>query len=380
MPSPLGTMFTLLIGPTIAAPAPSPLMEVLDEVEVTHTDSQPSAFQMSFLVGRSGPSELIDHALLQLPLLAPFFRVVMIVTLGGIPRVLFDGVIKHVELNPSPQAGESRVRVTGEDLSAVMAVEDKSVEHPAQDETVIANKIILAYARYGLIPTVIPPLMIDPPIPTERTPVQQGTDLAYLNEMADRHGYVFYVLPGPAPMTSTAYWGPPKLLDIPQRAITANMGSHSNATIASVRNDPESPEVIDDEVQDRLTNQTVPVRTFAPIRPPLALLPTWLMLGPNIRKAKLRSSGLNVMQAYARAQARTNAAADSVTVSGELDSDQYGDLLRARGIVGVRGAGFSYDGWFYVKSVTHRIKKGSYNQSFTLTREGTGSTTPVVVP
>jgi hypothetical protein len=373
-------MFTLLIGPTIAVPAPKPLMEVLDEVEVTHTDDKPSAFDMTFLVGRSGPAELLDHALLQLPTLQPLFRVVMIVTLGGIPRVLFDGVIKHIELNPSQQAGESRVRVKGEDLSAVMAAEDRSVEHPAQDETVIANKIILSYAPWGLIPVVIPPIMIDPPIPTERTPVQQGTDLAYLNDMADRHGYVFYVLPGPAPMTSTAYWGPPKLLDIPQRAITVNMGSHSNATISSVQNDPESPEVIDDEVQDRLTNQTVPVRTFAPIRPPLALFPTWLTLGPNIRKAKLRTSGLSVMQAYARAQARTNAAADSVTVTGELDSDQYGDLLTARGIVGVRGAGFSYDGWFYVKSVTHRLRKGSYNQSFTLTREGVGSTTPVVVP
>ncbi len=380
MPNPLGTMLTLLMGPTIAVPAPMPLIEVLDEVEVTHSDDRPSAFQMSFLVGRSGPVELLDYALLQLPMLQPFYRVVMVVTLGGIPRVLFDGVIKHIELNPSQQAGESRVRVTGEDLTAVMAIEDKSVEHPAQDETVIANKIILTYSQYGLIPTVVPPVMIDPPIPTERTPVQQGTDLAYLNEMADRHGYVFYVLPGPAPMVSTAYWGPPKLLDVPQRAITVNMGAHSNATISSIRNDPERPEMIDDEVQDRLTNQTVPVRTFAPIRPPLALFPSWLTLGANVRKSRLRTSGLNTMQAYARAQARTNATADTVSVSGELDSDQYGDLLRSRGIVGVRGAGFSYDGFFYVKSVTHRIKKGSYSQSFTLTREGTGSTTPVVVP
>lgn len=380
MISPLGTMVQLFIGPTIAVPAPPPLMEVLDEIEVTHRDDQPSAFQMSFLVGRSGPLEMLDYSLMTLPMLRPFHRVVILVTLGGIPRVLFDGVIKHIELNPSQQPGESRIRVTGEDLTAVMALEDKSIEHPAQDETIIANKIILSYATYGLIPMVIPPLMIDPPIVTERTPVQQGTDLDYLVEMAQRHAYVFYILPGPVPLVSTAYWGPPKLVDIPQRAISVNMGPHSNATISSVRNDAETPEVVEDEVQDRISNKTMPVQTFAPIRPPLALFPSWLTQGSNVRKTRLRKSGLNVMQAYARAQARTNAAADTVTVTGELDSDQYGDLLSSRGIVGVRGAGFSYDGWFYVKSVTHRIKRGSYNQAFTLTREGTGSTTPVVVP
>ncbi len=376
----LGTTVQLMIGPTVAVPAPLPLMEALDEIEVTHRDDQPSAFQMSFLAGRSGPAELLDYALMSLPMLRPFFRVVILATLGGIPRVLFDGVIKHVELNPSQQPGASRIRITGQDLTAVMDLEDKSVEHPAQDETIIANKIIASYPTYGLIPMVIPPVMIDPPILIERTPVQQGTDFRYLIDMAERHGYVFYILPGPAPMVNTAYWGPPKLLDIPQRAITIGMGSHSNATISAIRNDVESAEVVQDEVQDRITNETMPVQTFAPTRPPLSLFPSWMTQGSNIRKTRLRKSGLNTMQAYARAQAQTNAAADTVTVTGELDAAQYGDLLRSRGIVGVRGAGFSYDGWFYVKSVTHKIKKGSYNQSFTLTRDGTGSTTPVVVP
>jgi hypothetical protein len=380
MLSPLGTLLSLMVGPTIAVPAPPPLLELLDEVEVTHRDDGPSGFQITFLAGRSGPMDLLDYSLFALPLLKPFNRVVMVVTLGGIPRVLMDGVITHIELTPSATPGDSKIRVTGEDPTAAMNLEEKSVEHPAQDETVIANKIILSYAQYGLIPMVIPPVVIDPPIVTDRTPVQQGTDLQYLNEMAERHGYVFYVTPGPAPMTSTAYWGPPKLVDIPQRAISVNMGAHTNATIGSVRNDSQNPETVEGQVQDRFSGSTIPIATFAPVRPPLAALPSWLTQMPNVRKTKLRETGLNAMQAFARAQGRTNAAADSVTVSGELDSDRYGDLLRARGIVGVRGAGWSYDGLFYVKSVTHQISRGNYQQSFTLTREGIGSTTPVVVP
>jgi hypothetical protein len=48
--------------------------------------------------------------------------------------------------------------------------------------------------------------------------------------------------------------------------------------------------------------------------------------------------------------------------------------------VGVRGAGYCFDGLYYVKSVTHRIKRGEYKQNFTLTRNGLVSTVPTVSP
>ena len=44
----------------------------------------------------------------------------------------------------------------------------------------------------------------------------------------------------------------------------------------------------------------------------------------------------------------------------------------------MRGAGSAYDGLYYVKSVTHNIKRGEYKQSFTLTRNGLISTLPRV--
>ena len=66
---------------------------------------------------------------------------------------------------------------------------------------------------------------------------------------------------------------------------------------------------------------------------------------------------------------------DSVSSSGELDIVGYGDILRARSTVFVRGAGLTNDGIYYVKSVTHSIKPGQfYKQSFELTREGLGTT------
>ena len=80
-----------------------------------------------------------------------------------------------------------------------------------------------------------------------------------------------------------------------------------------------------------------------------------------------------------RAAAELNRSVDDgVTATGELDGVRYGHVLRARGLVGVRGVGDTYGGLYYVKSVTHRIRPGSYKQSFTLTRDGTGATLPLL--
>jgi hypothetical protein len=227
---------------------------------------------------------------------------------------------------------------------------------------------------------VIPPLVIDPPIPIERIPVQQETDLQFLNDMAKRYGYVFYIIPGPVPFTNTAYWGPPVRVGVPQSALTVNMGPQTNVRSFNVRYNAMDPTLVEGQIQDRLTNQSFPVQTFASLRPPLAAFPAWLVNQPNVRRKQFREGGLNVMEAYARAQGQTDASIDAVVAEGSLDADRYGTLLQPRALVGVRGAGYSYDGWWYVKQVTHVIQVGSYQQQFTLTREGVGSTTPVVIP
>ena len=65
--------------------------------------------------------------------------------------------------------------------------------------------------------------------------------------------------------------------------------------------------------------------------------------------------------------------------SSEIVSSIH-SVLRARRLVGVRGAGTTFDGFYWVKQVTHTIKSGSYTQGFKLSREGTGALLPVVAP
>ncbi len=375
----LGTPLTLWIGPTVPVPPPPAMLEALESIQVTTSDSGRSGFQITFRAGR-GATDLLDYDLLSNPLLRPFSRVLMTVTFSGLPDVLMDGIITNQQLSPGQEPGTSTLTVTGEDVSVMMDLEEKSEEHPAQPELVIALKIIASYAQYGMIPMVIPPPTIDVPMPTERTPTQQGTDLQYLQQMAQRFAYVFYVTPGPVPLTNTAYWGPPVRVGIPQRALSVNLGPYTNVSSINFQYNGLGPAFVSGRVQDRRLNTEIPVETFLSTRIPLVRQPAW-MTQPRSRVRQLRATGLDTVQAFARAQAETDASMDDVvTASGELDALRYEGLLKPRGLVGLRGVGDSYSGFYYVKQVTHNISNGSYKQSFTLNREGTGALSPVVVP
>jgi len=379
----LGVNLSLLIGPTVPLPATPDIAEALQSASVTQNDEGRSGFQIVLQIGRAGPTDLLDYRLLLNPLLRPFNRVILTALFNAIPRVLIDGLITNQQFSPGNEPGTATLTLTGEDVSVAMDMDKKRAEWPAMSEMVIANVIIGSYAQYGLVPMVMPPPTIDQPLPIERTPVQQGTDLDYLKSMAQRFGFVFYVESGPVPGVNTAYWGPPNRTGLPQRALTVNQCPEMNVDSINFTYNGLAPTIVDDVVQDKLTNSSMPVMTFASLRlPPLAAMPALPFQLPNVRTSLLdQSSGLSIIEAYAHAQGVTDKSVDSVvTAQGELDALRYGDVLTPRGIVGLRGAGFTFDGLYYVKSVSHSISKGKFKQRFNLSREGTGAITPVVIP
>jgi hypothetical protein len=156
------------------------------------------------------------------------------------------------------------------------------------------------------------------------------------------------------------------------------MGSFSNVSSINFQNDALAPTTVSGQVQDRKTNRIQPVQNKSSDRSPLAKNPA-LQNQSLQRTTQFRETGRDTTQALSRAQAMTDRSVDDVVkITGELDTLRYGDILQLRGIVGLRGVGYTYDGLYYVKSVTHSIRKGEYKQSFTITREGLGTTTQLV--
>ena len=377
-----GINLTLRIGAKKPRAAPRLFTEALQSVEVTHSDRGRSGFQMVFEVGRAGRPDIRDYQLLKNPLLTPFNRVILIVTMSASAQVLMDGIITNQQLSPSLEPGKSTFTITGEDVSVMMDLDEKSVEHPQQNPKIIVESLISDYkSPYGLKAEVSDPYKVNRPGKNERIPVQQGTDLSYINELAKRYGYVFYVRPDSRAEKNIAYWGPPqKGQGTPiQRALSVNMSSFNNVDSLNFQHNALAATTVSGQLQDRKTNKIQPLDFMSRTTEARPILARRSPLGsggksqPRTRVTQFRETGLLMAQAEDRAQGTVDHSTDEVvSISGELNTSYYGALLQVRGIVGLRGVGFNYDGLYYVKSVTHKIqvRNNEYKQSFSLTREG----------
>ena len=373
----LGVHLATMIGPTVPVPLPGDIAGAIEQVVVQVEDEQPAGCQITFRTGKSQGTGAVSDLVLR-TLLRLGARVVLTVTVGAIPSVLFDGYITRKEANPGQRPGESTLTISCVDQTFKMGLEEKSAEYPAQPDALIATQII---ATYGLIPLVIPPVSFDVPLPTERVPVQQGTDLSFLRSLASQYGYVFYVVPGPLPLMNTGYWGPPIRVGVLQSALNVDMGPFTNVERLEASSSNDTPTLVQGQVLDRQTGQKLPVFTIGSSRIPLGREPVVTYDLTAMRTQILRDPGVNSIQAFARAQAITDASTDSpLTATGSLNTARYGSVLQPRALVGVRGIGDDFDGNWYVKRVTHTLKKGSYLQDFSLTRGEIGALLPLVLP
>jgi hypothetical protein len=370
-----GVHLTLMIGPAVPVPAPKSVIDALLSVKVT-SGKDKSGFQITFGVGKR--SELLT-TLLPVGYFDPMVtRVIVIVTLGGLPNVIMDGVITQQELSPSNEPGQSTLTITGEDLSVLMdVVEMNLMRYPAQPEIARLNVILAKYLAFGIVPIVIPPIPPDIPIPTHEIPTHRGTDLAYIKSLAQDAGYVFYVEPGPLPGQSIAYFGPDIRVPVPQSALNVNMDALTNVESMTFSLDGLAKKIIIYTIMDPVTNKIpipIPVPNISVLRPPLgARLPP-----PSKIEFAEDGAAQSMPKAIQKILGMTFNASDSISVNGTLDVVRYGGVLRSRMLVGVRGASLAYDGLYYVNSVTHEIKRGDYKQSFQLSRDGLISLTPRV--
>jgi hypothetical protein len=367
----LGVRLVLLTGTTVPLPASAEVMRALKRVEVTSDADQGDGFQITFSLAKGA---LMDYTLLQSGAVAPFTRVVIAVAFGVVPEVLIDGVVTHHQLAPSNEPGQSTLTVTGRDVSLMLDLEEKNEPYPNQPDWLVVGQRLAAYAQYGIVPAPTP--TADVPIELERITRQHETDLRFIQRLAERNGYVFYIEPVTLGV-NTAYWGPENRLGLPQRALSVDLGPATNVKALNFATDALAPVETEGVLVEPITKAAIPIPPLPPLRvPPLARTPL-----PARRKVLMReAANRSPAQAAATAVSTSTRAPDPVTATGEVDNVRYAGILRARRLVGVRGAGLSYDGFYYVRRVTHTLGPGHYRQSFTLSREGTGTLTPVVVP
>jgi hypothetical protein len=364
---------TLLAGPVEAVPVPKPVMDTFVSAQVAEAATGQSGFELTFTLANDSP---LQSLILVGNSPVPLLRVILAATWGGLPQVLIDGVIEHTEVHPSATGGSARLVVKGADLTAVMKHVDRSgVPLPPASPNGLAAGILAQYAFLGITPQVMPVPVLDVPVPATRIPIQRGSDFNYLNELAKCVGYVFYLVPGPVPGTSQAYFGPEIRIGLPQPALTVNMDSWTNVESLSFTYQPQ-------EAVAPVASIAVPaagpvpvvIPPVAPFSPPLGAVVPSPQDFPKLDDVANKTPA----EALMRGMAEVVKHGDVVTGNGTLTIDRYGTILRARSLVGVRGAGLAFDGFYYVDSVTHDIKPGEYKQSFTLKRNALVTSLPLV--
>ena len=367
---------TLLIGPGIPRPAPRDVLDALTGVEVTSGKEQ-SGFQLTFAVGKA--SRIVQRRLMDGFFEPVITRVIVVVTVRGIPHVLMDGMVTRQEMSPSNDPGGSTLTITGEDLSVLMdLVEMPFMRFPAQPVAVRVLAILAKYMVVGMIPVPVPPIFPGTTNPLEEIPTQEGTDLEYIRTLAAECGYVFYVEPGPAIGSSIAYFGPDIRLPVPQPALSVNMDAHTNVESLSFSLDGDRKKIVILSAFDPVTKKIpvpIPMPSINVLRPPLGLRPT-VPRRVEFVKDIAKNTPDKILN---RALGVSLGSSDAITGNGTLNVLRYGHVLRSRMLVGVRGAGEAFDGMYYVNSVSHSVRRGEFTQSFELSRDGYGSITSRVM-
>ena len=373
---------SLMIGPFIPMTVPRAALDALESVVVTIRDVGDSGFQLTFSIDKQSPLQILFLLTGGAPLL--FMRVVLVVTVNGTANVLIDGVITNNEISPGDQGSNSTLTITGKDLTVLMDQSNWSgFPFPACPAEARVALLLAKYAIFGIFPLIIPSVLTDISIPIEQIPGQQGTDLTYIRFLAEEAGYVFYLDPGPTPGMSRAYWGPQIKVGAVQPALSTDMDAYTNVESMHFKFNQEQNRIPLVYIYNQETGVTIPIPIppVTPLNPPLGAippLPTNIMA--DLKPFRDDLSKRPIPQAIMMGLAAAAKYCEAVTCQGSLDVTRYRGVLRARELVGVRGAGPAFDGLYYVQSVTHKIKRGEYKQDFTLTRNGLVSTVATVSP
>ncbi len=114
---------------------------------------------------------------------------------------------------------------------------------------------------------------------------------------------MFYVRPGPAPLTNIGWFGPPIRVGVPYPALSLQPLPVSAVESMQFTYDGLAPEIVTGVVQDTLeTDEDIPIAALGLTRvPPLAAMPGLVANLPYVRSSILCADGMDPIQAYAKA-------------------------------------------------------------------------------
>ena len=368
----------LYIGPAVPIPATHEVIDALVSVSVTSASGDgPAVFQLVFEIDPRSP--LVTLFVASGAASIPIVRVVIAAEIDGHETILIDGVRTQHSVSPGDVGKPTRLTITGEDLCRILDyIEIPDIRYPAMPDFARVALVLAKYAFLGIVPKVIPSVLLDVPLPTGRIPQQQGTDLKYIRKLAEDVGYVFMMQPGLTVGQSFAYWGPDLRVGEVQPAISFDMDAARDMSGGDGSVDTQQAKLPIVVIQNPETKVPIPIPAITnPIlNPPLGAIPPIPLKVETITGSAKHNPVQAALIGMAKA-ARSQVGYSKV--HGTLDATRYGRLLQPHKLAGLRGFGVAYDGIHYVEKVTSTFSEGELKQDFELTRNGLLSTVEKVL-
>jgi phage protein D len=349
------------------APASSELRAAVQQIEVEdHADMADILRLRLVMAVREDGS---GWTILDQDLFSRLAKIQVLVSVGGgRSEPLVDARVIETNADFSNQPGQSALEVVAMDPTVLMTLEEKIRAWSDVADSAIATTI---FGEYGFSTKV------EATQPTRQevdyTTMQRGTDIRFLQQLAQRNGYECYVEVNPSSGLTEGHFHPPQLEQRPQGVLSVNMGEATNVNSFSARYDmlrPTTARAMGLDIGTQ-SDQSVNVESLA-LRE-LGDEPS--LNGDRPRRVLLSQTGLaetGELQTYA--QAVVDRAGGAITADGELNTVAYSGLLRAKRPVLVRGVGRRFNGTYYVQRVLHTFSGDGYTQRFTLLRNATGLT------
>ncbi|HXB69534.1 MAG TPA: hypothetical protein VNY05_14885 [Candidatus Acidoferrales bacterium] len=356
--------FTLTID---GAPASQELLQAIQQIEVEDHAAMADMMRLRVVIGIkdgcSGWSFIDDSVFSRLR------NIRISVSVGNLrSETLMSAYVTETSANFANQPGSSMLNVVAMDPSVLMNLQEKVKPWPNMADSDVANAIF-ASPDYKFTPVV--DVTKWKRQENEQTLIQRGTDIQFLQQLAQRNGFECYVETNGRTGVVEGHFHAQRLKDPPQGVLSVNMRDATNVNTFNASFDMLRPATaqatnLDVQSQDSQQSQVANARQSTLGR-------TGALSAQQPRRLLPSGTGLartGELQAYA--QALVDQSSQAITAQGELNTVAFGGILRAKRPVMVRGAGQQFSGTYYVESVHHVLTADSYKQNFTLRRNALG--------
>ena len=347
-------------------PAPPELIDVIQRLEVEDHAEMADMVRLSVAIAirdGCGSWNVVDENTFQ-----RLTKLRINVNVGsGKTEPLIEAYVIETNADFANQPGQSVLNVVAMEPTVKMNLKETVRPWPNMADSDIAEQIFGDY-KFGTG-------NIDPTQPSrdenDHTEMQRGTDIQFLQMLAQRNGYEIYVELDPETGAVEGHFHRPRLQQSPQGVLSVNMGTATNVNSFHPRYHMLQPATA--QAQNVDVHSSEPQSAQSDSQEDTALGSAATVPTADTRQVLMSGTGLtDTGELQTAAQAEVDRSAFAITAEGEVNTVAYGAVSRAKRPVLVRGAGRQFSGAYYVERVLHSFTGDGYTQQFSLRRNAAG--------